>query len=220
MFKKEERPNYFETILKLIIVLAISVLVFVSPFLLYSSYAETGIMMYLVTLIMLSPSIAFTYKKLIYFKKNELKNAFTSSKTYIGILTVLNCFVFFTIGLSTLISPYLLVILYVLTNIPIYYFLKNNFKLAPTIVLEVLVSVLLLINYYFVFNIKEEQYHYFFDTTNSTIYLDNNQYEEYFGIRVFWTNKEAPDFNEITYQIGDGILGLRVVKDCRFKPKK
>lgn len=220
MFKQEERPNYFETVLKLIIVLVISVLVFVSPFLLYSSYAETGIMMYIVTLIMLSPSIAFTYKKLIYFKKDELKNAFTSSKTYIGILAILNCFIFFTIGLNTLISPYWLVVLYAVTNVPIYLYLKNKFSLFPTLLFEISISILLLINYYVVDNIREEKYHYYFDRTNSTIYLEDNQYDEFFGIRIFWTNREAPDFNQITYQIGDGILGYRVVKDCRFKPKK
>lgn len=220
MFKKEERPNYFETILKLTIVLVVSVLVFVSPFLLYSSYAETGIMMYIVTLIMLSPSIAFTYKKLIYFKKDELKNAFTSSKTYIGILAILDCFIFFEIGLNTLVSTFWLATLYCVTNFPIYLFYKQKIGLIPTITFEVLISVLLLINYYTATNLQEEQYHYTFDRTNSTIYLENNKYEEYFGIRVFWTNREAPDFNEITYQIGEGILGYRVVKNFRFKPKK
>lgn len=217
MFKQEERPNYFETILKLIIVLVISVLVFVSPFLLYFNYKKTGIIMYLVVLIMLSPSIAFTYKNLIYFKANEIKNALTSSKTYVGILAVLNCFIFFAIGLNTLISTYWLIGLYALTNIPIYLFYKKKLELKLTIFFGALISMLLIINYFTVSNIKEEQYRYFLNRATSTIYLENNKYEEFYGIRVFWTNTEVSDFNTITYEIGEGIFGYRVVKKYRFK---
>lgn len=220
MFKQEERPNYFETILKLFIVLVVSVLVFVSPFLLYSSYAITGIIMYSVALLMLSPSIAFTYKRLIYFKKDEVKNAFSSSKTYVGMLAILNCFIFFTIGLNTLISTFWLVVLYGVTNIPIYFFYKKKLSLLLTIFFGALISGLLLINYFSVANTKDETYRYFFDRTTSTIYLENNQHESFVGIRVFWTNSEVADFNIITYEIGEGILGYKVVKSYNFKPKK
>jgi len=216
MFSKEERPNYFETIIKLIVVLAVSILVFVSPFFLYSSYSETGIIMYLVALIMLSPSIAFTYKRLIYFKKDEVKNALSSSKTYVGVLAVLNVFVFFTIGLDTLVSTFWLGVLYCVTNLPIYLFSKEKIGLLPTIFSEVLISILLLINYFSVIETKEEQYHYVLNRDTSTIHLEDHQYDEYFGIRVFWANSRVADYNKITYEIGDGILGYRVVKSCNF----
>lgn len=220
MFTPEERPNYFETIIKLIIVLAVSVLVFVSPFLLYVSYAETGIIMYLVALIMLSPSIAFTYKKLIYFKKSEIKNALTSSKTYVGIIAVVNVFVFFTIGLDTLVSTFWLVVLYAITNFPIYFFSKKKLGLTLTVFSVSIVSILLLINRFSITETKEEQYRYVLNRATSTIYLENGQYEEYFGIRVFWANSKVTDYNKIKYKIGKGILGYRVVESYDFDFKR
>lgn len=216
MFQQEERPNYFETIIKLIVVLVVSILVFVSPFILYSTYAETGVIMYLVALIMLSPSIAFTYKRLIYFKKNEVRNALSSSKTYVGVLAVLNVFVFFTIGLDTFFSTFWLVVLYFITNLPVYFFSKGKMNLLPTIFSEVLISTLLLVNYFSVIETKKEHYHYVFNRATSTIYLEDYQYEEYLGIRVFWANAKVADFNKITYEIGEGVLGYRVVKSFYF----
>ena len=216
MFSKEERPNYFETIIKLIVVLAVSILVFVSPFFLYSSYSETGIIMYLVALIMLSPSIAFTYKRLIYFKNDEVKNALSSSKTYVGVLAVLNVFVFFTIGLDTLVSTFWLGVFYFVTHLSVYFFFKRKIGLLPTIFSEVLISFLLLVNYFSVIEIKQEQYYYVLNRDTSTIHLEDYQYEEYFGIRVFWADSKVADYNKITFKIGKGILGYRVVKSYDF----
>lgn len=216
MFSKEERPNYFETIIKLIVVLAVSILVFVSPFFLYSSYSETGIIMYLVALILLSPSVAFTYKNLIYFKKNEVKNALTSSKTYVGTLVILNCFVFFTIGFNTLLPTFWLGVFYFVTHLSVYFFFKRKIGLLPTIFSEVLISFLLLVNYFSVIEIKQEQYYYVLNRDTSTIHLEDYQYEEYFGIRVFWADSKVADYNKITFKIGKGILGYRVVKSYDF----
>lgn len=220
MFKQEERPNYFETILKLFIILVVSVLVFVSPFLLYANYAATGLIMYFVALILLSPSVAFTYKNLIYFKKNEVKNALTSSKTYVGTLAILNCFVFFTIGFDTLLPTFWLGVFYFLTHLSVYFFFKGKLSLALTIFSEVLISLFLLINYYTVEKTTIEKYRYYINRSNSTIYLENNQYEEFFGIRVFWINPEVSNFNKIYYEIGEGVLGVKAVKAYNFKPKK
>ncbi len=220
MFKQEERPNYFETILKLFIILVVSVLVFVSPFLLYANYAATGLIMYFVALILLSPSVAFTYKNLIYFKKNEVKNALTSSKTYVGTLAILNCFVFFTIGFDTLLPTFWLGVFYFVTHLSVYFFFKSKLSLAVTIFSEVLISLFLLINYYTVEKTTSEKYRYYINRSNSTIYLENNQYEEFFGIRVFWINQEVSNFNKIYYEIGEGVLGVKVVKAYNFKPKK
>ncbi len=220
MFKQEERPNYFETILKLFIILVVSVLVFVSPFLLYANYAATGLIMYFVALILLSPSVAFTYKNLIYFKKNEVKNALTSSKTYVGMLAILNCFVFFTIGFDTLLPTFWLGVFYFVTHLSVYFFFKSKLSLAVTIFSEVLISLFLLINYYTVEKTTSEKYRYYINRSNSTIYLENNQYEEFFGIRVFWINPEVSNFNKIYYEIGEGVLGVKVVKAYNFKPKK
>ena len=217
LFNDQERPNYLETVLKLIIVIVISGFVFVSPFLLYSNYDELGLVMYLVVLLLLSPSVAFTYKKLIYFRKDELKNAFLSKETYIGIIITLNVVLFFSIGLKTLIPTSMLFILYLLTNLPAYFYFKNQFSFIYTLFSISLVSAMLIINYCFTENTVDELYNYKLNRATSTIYLENNKYEEFIGIRIFWIDNDAEDYNIINYKISEGILGYKVVKNYNFK---
>lgn len=217
MFNNEERPNYFETILKLIIVLVVSGFVFVSPFFLYSKYEKLGLIMYGVVLLLLSPSIAFTYKKLIYFRRDEIRTAFSSKETYIGIIIVLNIIVFFAIGLKTLLPISLLFGIYVLTHLPVYFYFKHEFSFFSTLFSTVLVSTMLLINYNFSKNTTEEQYRYILNRSTSTIDLEHNKYEEFIGIRIFWVDDKVEDFNIIHYQISEGILGYKVVKKYSFK---
>lgn len=98
MFKEEE-TSYLETIVKLAIIFTALFVVFILPFYWYIKYDIQGIIMYLVLFLLTSPLIAFTFKKFIYFKKDELKNTFLSKKTYVVFIFLINCYVFFTIGL-------------------------------------------------------------------------------------------------------------------------
>lgn len=214
---QQEKPNHFETIVKLVIVIAISILVFVSPFFLYFNYGGLGIIMYLVLVIMLSPSIAFTYKKFIYFKKNELKKAFLDKKIQIGLTVVFNVFVFLTIGLNTLIHAQELLSLYALCYVPcLFYYWKPFFPFSAVIFASFLTSALLLLNFYWVDNLKEEKYHYFYNGSDVVIFLENGYYKDYKGIRMFFMEEKIKNYGTITYTFGDGILGFRVVKGYRL----
>lgn len=172
--------------------------------------------MYLVALFLLSPFVFFTYKKLIYFRKNEISNTFKSPNTYLGLIVVFNAYVFFTIGFNTLIVTLWLGMFYIITCLPTFLFFKNKIALIPTIISGLIISSFLIINHYFSSNEKQIHYHYYFNRATSTIYLDNGDFDENFGLRTFWINKKAQDFSKITYSIADGYFGIKVVKNYKF----
>ena len=74
-----------------------------------------------------------------------------------------------------------------------------------------------IINYCFTENTVDELYNYKLNRATSTIYLENNKYEEFIGIRIFWIDNDAEDYNIINYKISEGILGYKVVKNYNFK---
>jgi hypothetical protein len=214
---KQETPNHFETIVKFFIVLAISTMVFILPFFLYSRYGGMGLVMYMVMVIMLSPSIAFTYKKFIYFRKNELKEAFLDKKIQIGLTVIFNAVVLFTIGFNTLIQTQDLLIFYLLCYAPTFlYYRKRLVPYSSVVFASILVSVLLLFNFYFINNLKEEKYRYFYNERDAVIYLENESYKEYKGMRMFLLDQRIQNQGTITYVLADGILGFRVVKEYRL----
>ena len=214
---KQETPNHFETIVKFFIVLAISTMVFILPFFLYSRYGGMGLIMYMVMVIMLSPSIAFTYKKFIYFRKDELKNAFLDKKIQIGLTVLLNLVVFITIGFNTLIQTKNLLFLYLLCYAPAFlYYRKRLVPYSSVVIASLLMSVLLLFNFCFIDNIKEEKYRYFYNESDAVIYLENENYKEYKGMRMFFLDQRIQNQGTITYVLADGILGFRVVKEYRL----
>jgi hypothetical protein len=83
MFKKKESTSSFETIFKLTIVILAIAIVFFLPFYWYYKYQGQGIAMYLVLIVFTSPFIKHTFKDFIYFKKNEISNAFLTLHLHI-----------------------------------------------------------------------------------------------------------------------------------------
>jgi hypothetical protein len=214
---KEEKTSYFETIVKIAIIFTALFIVFILPFYWYIKYDYQGIVMFLVLFLLLSPLIAFTFKNLVYFKKDELKNTFSSKKTYVVFLFLINCYIFFTIGLSTLVKPYLLVAIYAVSYLPILlHYLKKQFSYLTVLLSSFAISFLLLINFYFSSNEVEEKYFYWLNKATSTIQLENYMYDEFDGIRIFFVEEKINVSGEITYVFADGYLGYRVVKKYKF----
>ena len=50
------------------------------------------------------------------------------------------------------------------------------------------------------------------------IFLENNKYDEYPGVRIFLDYEEMRDKKHITYTFKEGILGLRVMTEYEFNP--
>ena len=107
-------------------------------------------------------------------------------------------------------------LLYAITYIPVYFYSKEKVSYFITVISTLLISLLLMVNYYLVSNPKEETYRFVLDRSSSTIFLENNQYDEYDGMRIFWTEEKVLSSGRITYVIYDGILGFRVVKGYRL----
>lgn len=214
---KEEKTSYLETIVKIAIIFTAIFVVFVLPFYWYMKYGGQGIAMFLVLFLLTSPLIAFTFKKLIYFQKDELKNTFLSKKTYVVFVFLLNFYVFLTIGLNTLIQSYLLIAIYAVSYLPVLiHHFKKEFSYLIVLLLSFSVSFLLLVNFYFATNEAEERYSYKLNEATSTIRLEDYAYEEFDGIRIFFVEEKINYSGKITYVFADGFFGYRVVKKCKF----
>ncbi len=121
--------------------------------------------------------------------------------------------------------------IYVL-SMPIAYLLKRKSAMRAIIVFcyaPTTISVLLLLNSLISFNPQTEVYsykHYQYWArgkngteelvTSTYIILENNKYENYYGIRVFQDYQQMTASNCITYTFKTGIFGIRVMKDYKF----
>jgi hypothetical protein len=223
--RKEEYPSHLETIIKLTIIIASIVVVFVLPFYWFYKYEGQGIAMFLVLFLLTSPLIAYTFKKLIYFRKNEIQLAIASKSTKLVMISIVNISVFLTIGFNMLIDLKVLFLLYLLSYLPLILSIYFNQSINPPRILFTLItSVFLLINYYFSYNPKIEKY-----TFTSTIQrgksgmsettfiqLESDKYIEYIGIRMFFDFSKMYRKDQIAYTIEEGFLGISVVKEYKF----
>lgn len=221
---KSEKPSHFETIFKLTIVILAIAIVFFLPFYWYYKYQGQGIAMYLVLIVFTSPFIKHTFKDFIYFKKNEISNAFLNLNTLFAFLFILNVIAFVYFGLKTLINIWILIGFYILNYCPI---IINRIKKQKSNIAEVLftliISTFLIVNFQFSTNSRVEKYSFhnrYQKSKNGTykttlIILEDNKYEEYIGIRTFLDLSEIKGYH-ITYTIKEGFFGLSVVDSYKF----
>ena len=224
MFKKKESTSSFETIFKLTIVILAIAIVFFLPFYWYYKYQGQGIAMYLVLIVFTSPFIKHTFKDFIYFKKNEISNAFLNINTLLAFLFILNVIAFIYFGLKTLINIYVLIGLYVLNYFPI---INNRIKKQKSNIAEVFftltISAFLVVNFQFSSNSRVEVYSFhnrYQKSKNGSykttlIILEDNKYDEYIGIRTFLDFSEIKGYH-ITYTIKEGFFGLEFVDSYKF----
>jgi len=163
-----------------------------------------------------------------------------SSFFRVACVTVLNIYLFLSIGFSTLINTMILssgFLLPCLVGCFIYKIvLKRNLNWIVVVgILPGILNLFLVVNYAFSGNRQQETYALshqydknvafnrsfsfkktseFIETTAVT--LENDKYSEYYGIRVFLDFERMKNANKITYYFEDGLLGFRVLKDYNF----
>lgn len=136
----------------------------------------------------------------------------------VTILTIFNIIVFVRIGFHTLIAPlYLLGAVVILSGI-FYFKFKSRlmyYGIAPTIV-----SAFLLLNFVFSTEGSVEEYDlqptYANGRDDSVIYLEDNIYREFIGIRVFSDYLEVKHANKVIYYFNDGLFGVKVMVDYKL----
>jgi hypothetical protein len=212
------------------------------PIILLYTYEDDGFMMSLLILLVTAPLTNYIFKERQDLGYDNLKEALKYLiKGYVFfyfVLSFLNLVLLFRIGFQTLIPTNTLLLLYpsiaLITQI---FFRKKNrtnqigekyFRslcLAPFIL-----NLFLLINYVISFNPQQETYrftkgrenlydshaHYQGSHNTSMIYLSNNVYEPYWGIRVFASYEKVCSGYEIHYTFKTGLFGIRVMKDYHF----
>lgn len=147
---------------------------------------------------------------------------------------VVNLILFFCFAYQTLIPTTLIICIYLVLPIILYVFFKRKQITKPELksftLTPLLLNIVLVLNYYISFSPKQETYFYqrnsqmVFSTIgyrsynqNSTeITLQNNVYDNYYGIRVFISEENIKGGYKITYTFKTGILGLRVMTDYSF----
>lgn len=164
---------------------------------------------------------------------NSILHIVKTNGFIITTMTIVNVVIFLLFGFQTLIKPLLLIILFVFA-IVIAYFLNlkhkstdkfklyfRTFGIAPLIV-----NSFFLTNYIFSSNPVKETYQFQNDMQatrrgqqeGTYIYLENDAYSEYPGVRTFLDYEEMRNRKHVTYTFKKGILGLRVMTDHEFNP--
>jgi hypothetical protein len=149
----------------------------------------------------------------------------------IFILSVANVYIIFQVVLNTLIPVWLIPMLFL--GVPLFtYFIplkKKDLAIRLWIAVAIvptLVSGVFLLNYFFSSNpvIEEYQFVHGYNETrgrkvmNTMIYLEQDQYDAYLGIRIFSSLEGLAQSEHIIYQFEDGLLGIRVMKHYAFAP--
>lgn len=146
-------------------------------------------------------------------------------------LVGLNLYVFFSFGLNTLINFNLLLTLYLCSmvlgyGISVIKGWRRRLKLMAFGLASGLISVLLALNYIFSSGPQmTETYAFTFHKQkagrnkvqeSTLIYLQNDAYEEYPGIRVFLNYSAMAGMKRVTYHFQEGLFGWRVLTEHEF----
>lgn len=147
---------------------------------------------------------------------------------------VVNLILFFIFAYQTLIPTTLIICIYLI--LPVFLFIVFKFKqiakpeLKSFTLTPLILNTLLILNYYISFSPTQETYFYqknsqmvfsrigyrSYNQNSTEITLQNNAYDNYYGIRVFVSEENIKGGYKITYIFKTGILGLRVMTDYSF----
>lgn len=146
-------------------------------------------------------------------------------------LSIINIFILLKFGLQTLVSPLMLISTNFMAIVLVYLVTKskgNKFKIYfySFCITPLIISSFILINFFFSYNPTKETYAFQNDLQANSrgnqestyIFLENNKYDEYPGVRIFLDYEEMRDKKHITYTFKEGILGLRVMTEYEFNP--
>lgn len=202
------------------------VLLVVFPLIMLINYGLEGFIPIIIVNFVLIPFHLRSYRNLKKVSLRTFKSAIVDLVKLqwfqLTVLTIVNVFTIVRIGLHTLISPWILILAYAVF-IAVFYagtkHLKSKYVLAYGIA-PIIISALLLLNYYFSDNERTESYllqtGYPQLQDDTLIELEGDIYQEYIGLRIFSDFSEVQDAKEIQYTMKDGLLGLKVMTKYRF----
>ncbi|MEI7596084.1 MAG: DnaJ domain-containing protein [Bacteroidota bacterium] len=190
-----------------------------------------GILIALIIVAATAP-ITLTYIKQMNFNFSSLGKSFyqifKSNYFSLVIFSLINIFIFIRIGLQTMIPLFSLISVYILSSSAYMGFdimfskfsaqKKCRYYIAFCII-PLIINMLLLANYKFSNNPKSETYVFACDenTQKSTyIFLKDNKYSQYPGIRVFRDIDQMLYAEYINYTFEEGLFGIRVMKNYKF----
>lgn len=169
------------------------------------------------------PSLDFKALKEAVIYVVKTKNFLYTTTTIVNILLLLK------VGLQTLVP--LLAFIFLFTIVLCFAVITWRFTLSTfrkyyySLCLSPLaLNFLLLVNFILSFNPVQETYRYEHVWTksrrgyekSSMITLEQNKYQDYPGIRVFFNYNAMANENQVTYTFREGILGLRVMTGFKF----
>jgi len=205
--------------------------VVVLPVLLYHKYGAPAL---IIAAVIILPTAPLWFRFLIKtFDKGAFLSFFTlhhpsikSKVMRLLIFTILNGLVFFRITLNSLLELHWILVLYILI-IALSFIPKiktaSRYKkhLFHFIIAPAVINLFFLTNYTFSHSPKKEAYTYTYTLRNSTnmftsIYLDQNHYAQYQGMRFFLNFERFINHNKINYTISNGLFGIKVVNDINI----
>lgn len=232
-----EKTEAFQTINALNIILdhfiflfACTILLAIPVFLTYW-YTITGFILSMLFLLAVARPILGFIKP--HFNPRQLWLALMSlTETFFFrtiILSITNIYLFFKIGLQTMLPLSILGIAFIVPALIVYFILlrkkeQRNRLFTSLCLAPLLINSLLLLNFWGSQNPVIEQYEFWNEhqrtrngeSKNTLIHLEGGAYEDYPGIRVFSNLDQMKYSTHIIYQFEDGLLGIRVMKEYRF----
>lgn len=173
-------------------------------------------------------------RRIITNNENDRDEQKFNTAVTIVLSLVVNLILFFYFAYQTLIPTTLIICIYLILPIILFIVLKFKKILKPEIksftVTPLALNSILIINYFISFSPKQETYFYqknsqmvfsrigyrTYNQNSTEITLQNNAYENYYGIRVFLSEENIKGGYKITYTFKTGILGMRVMTDYSF----
>ncbi len=150
-------------------------------------------------------------------------SVFKSKKKAAVLIALFNGIIFFTICSKTLIPLPTLILVYFLSILLPFLIVKiiqEKDWFITSSVSPGVVSLIFLLNYIFSSQPYEEKYAYqnYTETQprSTIIYLENDAYKNYMGIRFFLDFDAISQANTITYVFEKGLFGLRVMKEYKL----
>ena len=206
------------------VVLSVILLLFF-PILMYFFIGSEAIIAFFIVNLILLPVHTNAYRNLKNLNSAEflssLRKVFKIREVQVVALTIINFFLFFKIIIHTLVSVSFVLSAFLISILLLQLLYRNpknrsfaSFGIGPTIV-----SILFLINYLFASNPISEKFHVIsngYRESSSMIRLENNQLDQYPGIRIFFDYLEVENANEVRYTFEYGLLGLMVMTDYQL----
>ncbi|HET6225621.1 MAG TPA: hypothetical protein VFF27_05025, partial [Bacteroidia bacterium] len=196
-------------------------------------YGAQGLGIAFVVNIIVLPMIikAIKYRAPLNFPEffNSILHIAKTKSFLITTFTIFNIFIILKIGLQTLISPWILVVAFSAAIGMLFLFNRKQKKFSVYFktfcIAPLLINMLLLLNFMGSSDPVQETYMFRNDLQpgrrgsyqkSTFIYLDEDAYSEFPGIRMFMDIDQMTNMTNIRYTFKNGLLGFRVMSDYEF----